>query len=58
MKFVHAADLLGFDNPIPSFATASGLDILKGVNYASGSSGIRDETGQHLVNKTFISLSR
>ncbi|KAK9229879.1 hypothetical protein WN944_022845 [Citrus x changshan-huyou] len=42
------ADLLGFDNPIPSFATTSGLDILKGVNYASGSSGIRDETGQHL----------
>ncbi|KAL5856704.1 hypothetical protein ACOSQ3_004162 [Xanthoceras sorbifolium] len=42
------AELLGFDNYVPPFATASGQDILKGVNYASGSSGIRDETGQHL----------
>ncbi|KAK0593637.1 hypothetical protein LWI29_005917 [Acer saccharum] len=42
------AELLGFDNYIPPFASARGQDILKGVNYASGSSGIRDETGQHL----------
>ncbi|KAK2662683.1 hypothetical protein Ddye_001257 [Dipteronia dyeriana] len=42
------AELLGFENYIPPFASASGQDILKGGNYASGSSGIRDETGQHL----------
>ncbi|KAJ7947209.1 GDSL esterase/lipase [Quillaja saponaria] len=42
------AELLGFNNLIPPFATADGLDILKGVNYASGGSGIRDETGQNL----------
>ncbi|KAJ7968806.1 GDSL esterase/lipase [Quillaja saponaria] len=42
------AELLGFNNFIPPFATVAGPDILKGVNYASGGSGIRDETGQHL----------
>ncbi|KAJ9135964.1 hypothetical protein P3X46_033082 [Hevea brasiliensis] len=39
------AELLGFENFIPSFATAYGTDILFGVNYASGSAGIRNETG-------------
>ncbi|KAL5789391.1 hypothetical protein ACOSQ2_004279 [Xanthoceras sorbifolium] len=42
------AQLLGFDNSIPSFASARGQEILKGVNYASGAAGIRDESGQHL----------
>ncbi|KAJ4718999.1 GDSL esterase/lipase [Melia azedarach] len=42
------AELLGFEKSIPSFASAIGQDILKGVNYASGSAGIRDETGLHL----------
>ncbi|KAK9050488.1 hypothetical protein SSX86_030542 [Deinandra increscens subsp. villosa] len=42
------AQLLGFDNFIPPFATAKGGDILNGVNYASGAAGIRDETAQHL----------
>ncbi|OAY29069.1 GDSL esterase/lipase At1g29670 [Manihot esculenta] len=41
-------ELLGFDNFIPPFATANGPEILKGVNYASGSAGIRNETGKHL----------
>lgn len=37
---------LGFENYyIPPFAKASESDILKGLNYASGSAGIRDETG-------------
>ncbi|KAE9591357.1 hypothetical protein Lal_00038503 [Lupinus albus] len=36
---------LGFENFIPPFANTSGSDILKGVNYASGSAGIRDESG-------------
>ncbi|XP_019430525.1 PREDICTED: GDSL esterase/lipase At1g29670-like [Lupinus angustifolius] len=40
--------LLGFENFIPPFANTSGSDILKGVNYASGSAGIRRETGKHL----------
>ncbi|KAG2667095.1 hypothetical protein I3760_15G095300 [Carya illinoinensis] len=42
------AELLGFNNYIPSFATAKGRKILSGVNYASGSAGILNETGQHL----------
>ncbi|XP_059638725.1 GDSL esterase/lipase At1g29670-like [Cornus florida] len=42
------AELLGFDNYIPPFATASNQDTLKGVNYASGGAGIRNESGQHL----------
>ncbi|KAK4491617.1 hypothetical protein RD792_002372 [Penstemon davidsonii] len=49
------AQLLGFDKPIQPFATASGSDILNGVNYASGASGIRDESGMHLGDR--ISLS-
>ncbi|CAJ1962065.1 unnamed protein product [Sphenostylis stenocarpa] len=40
--------LLGFENFIPPFANTSGSDILKGVNYASGGAGIRNETGSHL----------
>ncbi|KAK4757265.1 hypothetical protein SAY87_007392 [Trapa incisa] len=39
------AQFLGFDEFIPPFANLTGQDILKGVNYASASSGIRDETG-------------
>eukprot|EP00257_Ricinus_communis_P026270 XP_025013684.1 uncharacterized protein LOC8267205 [Ricinus communis] len=42
------ADLLGFDHHIPPFATAKGQIILQGVNYASGSAGILQETGKHL----------
>ncbi|KAK1568749.1 hypothetical protein Q3G72_028207 [Acer saccharum] len=49
------AEHLGFDKYIPSFASARGQDILEGVNYASGSAGIRDETGQHLGDR--ISLN-
>ncbi|RVW21325.1 GDSL esterase/lipase [Vitis vinifera] len=37
------AELLGFNSFVPPFATAEGEVILKGVNYASGGSGIRDE---------------
>ncbi|GMI91623.1 hypothetical protein like AT1G29670 [Hibiscus trionum] len=42
------AQLLGFDNYIPPYSTASGRQILAGVNYASAAAGIRDETGQQL----------
>lgn len=46
---MHAAQLLGFDDYIPPYASARGEDVLKGVNYASAAAGIRDETGQQLV---------
>ncbi|WJZ96611.1 hypothetical protein VitviT2T_015280 [Vitis vinifera] len=42
------ADLLQLENYIPPFATASDQQILQGVNYASGSAGIRDETAVFL----------
>ncbi|GAU35554.1 hypothetical protein TSUD_384020 [Trifolium subterraneum] len=38
---------LGFKKFIPPFANIIGSDILKGVNYASGAAGIREETGKH-----------
>ncbi|KAL8507223.1 hypothetical protein ACS0TY_017948 [Phlomoides rotata] len=40
------AEFLGFDEFIPSFATANDTKILKGVNYVSGSAGILDDTGR------------
>ena len=49
IKFLIAAQLVGFDSYIPPFFTARGPEILKGVNYASGSAGIRPETGKLLV---------
>ncbi|KAJ8770897.1 hypothetical protein K2173_021812 [Erythroxylum novogranatense] len=43
------AELLGFNSYIqPFLAGKDDQDILTGVNYASGSSGIRFETGMHL----------
>ncbi|XP_062014685.1 GDSL esterase/lipase At5g45670-like [Rosa rugosa] len=44
-----AAEFLGFETPIPPFATTKGQDIVKGLNYASGAAGIRAETGSNLV---------
>ncbi|KAE8661325.1 GDSL-like Lipase/Acylhydrolase superfamily protein, putative isoform 2 [Hibiscus syriacus] len=38
--------LLDFQEFIPPFATSRGQEILKGVNYASGSAGILNESGQ------------
>ena len=49
MPFLLIAELLGYENYIPSFATASGQDILKGVNNASAAAGIRSESGQQMV---------
>ncbi|XP_042504053.1 GDSL esterase/lipase At5g45670-like [Macadamia integrifolia] len=40
------AQLLGFIDFIPPYATASGKDLLRGANYASGAAGIRIETGR------------
>ncbi|WRX25956.1 GDSL lipase/esterase - like 10 [Theobroma cacao] len=42
------AQYLGFENIIPPSTTAKGEEILQGVNYASGSAGIRDQTGTKL----------
>ncbi|KAK4399292.1 GDSL esterase/lipase [Sesamum angolense] len=39
------AELLGFDKYIAPFASSTNQDILRGVNYGSGGSGILDETG-------------
>ncbi|XP_050290174.1 GDSL esterase/lipase At5g45670-like [Quercus robur] len=49
------AQLLGFDDYIPPYVSASGQDILKGVNYASAAAGIRDETGQQLGGRISFS---
>ncbi|GMY35321.1 GDSL esterase/lipase At1g29670-like [Fagus crenata] len=50
------AQYLGFENYIPPFATASGQEVLQGVNYASGSAGIRYESGKQLGDN--ISMDR
>ncbi|XP_004504253.1 GDSL esterase/lipase At1g29670-like [Cicer arietinum] len=49
------AELLGFDDYIPPYASASDDAILKGVNYASAAAGIREETGQQLGGRISFS---
>ncbi|CAI0470887.1 unnamed protein product [Linum tenue] len=45
------ARLLGFRNFIPPFARARApREVLRGVNFASGAAGIREETGNNLGN--------
>ncbi|GAB2293107.1 hypothetical protein Dimus_027320 [Dionaea muscipula] len=62
-------DYLGLENYIPAFPSAEGEQMLYGINYASGSAGIRPETGyqvggrismdhQLLNHKTVISRIR
>ncbi|OAY23956.1 GDSL esterase/lipase At1g33811 [Manihot esculenta] len=46
------AQLLGFRNYIPPYERTRGRAILRGVNYASGAAGIRDETGNNLGDHT------
>ncbi|XWS52240.1 hypothetical protein CRYUN_Cryun11dG0050800 [Craigia yunnanensis] len=41
-------ELLGFIHYMPPFAKSKGKNILTGVNYASGSAGIRNESGKQL----------
>ncbi|GJW47329.1 GDSL esterase/lipase-like protein [Tanacetum coccineum] len=48
--------LLGFAEFIPPYATATDQEISTGVNYGSGSAGIREESGSHLGDR--ISLDR
>ncbi|KAK1424858.1 hypothetical protein QVD17_20198 [Tagetes erecta] len=49
-------ELLGFKEYIPSYATVTDQHISQGVNYASGGSGIREETGSHMGGR--ISLDK
>ncbi|XP_058097653.1 GDSL esterase/lipase At1g33811-like [Magnolia sinica] len=42
------AQLLGFPDFIPPFASTSGPAVLRGLNYGSGAAGIRGETGNNL----------
>ncbi|KAK1393868.1 GDSL esterase/lipase [Heracleum sosnowskyi] len=42
------AQLLGFPTYIPPYARTRGRALLRGVNFASGAAGIRDETGNNL----------
>ncbi|XP_062095940.1 GDSL esterase/lipase At5g45670-like [Humulus lupulus] len=49
------AELLGFDDYIPPYATARGQQILGGVNFASAAAGIREETGRQLGGRISFS---
>lgn len=49
-------EYLGFDEYIPSYAVATDEQINKGVNYASGSAGIREETGSHLGERISLNM--
>ncbi|WCJ27292.1 GDSL-like Lipase/Acylhydrolase superfamily protein [Euphorbia peplus] len=42
------AELLGYTGYIPAYESSKFTDALFGINYGSGSGGIRNETGQHL----------
>nr|ABF70089.1 GDSL-motif lipase/hydrolase family protein [Musa balbisiana] len=42
------AQLLGFDDFVPPYASTRGQALLTGVNFASAAAGIREETGQQL----------
>ncbi|XP_010542848.1 PREDICTED: GDSL esterase/lipase At1g33811 [Tarenaya hassleriana] len=42
------AQILGFRMYIPPYSRTRGPALLRGVNFASGASGIRDETGDNL----------
>ncbi|KAB1210927.1 hypothetical protein CJ030_MR6G019682 [Morella rubra] len=46
------AQLLGFTTYIPPSARTRGRELLRGVNYASGAAGIRNETGDNLGDHT------
>ncbi|KAE9461965.1 hypothetical protein C3L33_06126, partial [Rhododendron williamsianum] len=47
------AELLGFTTYPPPYVTASGKEILTGVNYGSSGAGIRKESGRHLTLYNF-----
>ncbi|GMH05190.1 hypothetical protein Nepgr_007030 [Nepenthes gracilis] len=49
-------DYLGLESYIPPFANSSGQEILRGVNYASGSAGILRETGQQVGGRIAMDM--
>ncbi|KAG5529025.1 hypothetical protein RHGRI_029631 [Rhododendron griersonianum] len=55
-NYVPYGDLIGIPN-LPAFAnpSATGKNILRGVNYASAAAGILDETGQNLGQRFSLS---
>ncbi|KAK9706877.1 hypothetical protein RND81_07G157900 [Saponaria officinalis] len=46
--------LLGIQDLISPFSTAFGTEMLKGVNYASGSAGIQSISGSHLGDRIWL----
>ncbi|KAL1555939.1 GDSL esterase/lipase-like protein [Salvia divinorum] len=50
------AQLLGFSDPIPPFASTRGSAVIRGLNYASGAAGILDISGIRLGDR--ISMNR
>ncbi|XWS15355.1 hypothetical protein CRYUN_Cryun35bG0089600 [Craigia yunnanensis] len=48
------AQLMGFQRYISPYSRARGPELLRGVNYASGAAGIRDETGDNLGAHTSL----
>ncbi|XVE98811.1 hypothetical protein REPUB_Repub03eG0140900 [Reevesia pubescens] len=48
--------LLDFQEFIPPFATARGKEILKGVNYASGSAGILNQTAEQVGDRISMNM--
>ncbi|CAI0418762.1 unnamed protein product [Linum tenue] len=52
----NAQRLIGFQNFIPPFARARApREVLRGVNFASGAAGIREETGNNLGDHASLS---
>jgi phospholipase/lecithinase/hemolysin len=48
------SEMLGIRPPLlPPYATAAPADLPRGVNFASGASGIRPETGNNLVSSQY-----
>lgn len=55
IMFLSPGELSGFKDFIPPFAGASLEQAHTGMNYASGGSGLREETSEHLVrSKNYI----
>ncbi|CAI0418761.1 unnamed protein product [Linum tenue] len=51
----NAQRLIGFQNFIPPFARARApREVLRGVNFASGAAGIREETGNNLGSNDYL----
>nr|KAJ0209788.1 hypothetical protein LSAT_V11C400175730 [Lactuca sativa] len=56
IKLCFQRELLNFDEYIPTYSTVTDQQISKGVNYASGAAGIRDETGSHLGGRISLDM--